>query len=153
DLREVGTDRRSSDLAGLVARDTAGLRGEDDLARLRVARQLHFSRRAAGRRRAHGLGNVVELDVGRAAPRLQERREGPDLGAVERDRRLVDVGHDVRVALDDVGVWLQQRLDDVGLGAHPRLRLPGASADAVQVGRARSLLADAVADLARALGV
>src|SRR5712664_1503044 len=37
DLREVGTDRRGADLAGLVAGDAAGLGAEDHLAGLRVA--------------------------------------------------------------------------------------------------------------------
>src|SRR2546429_1193328 len=151
-LREIGTNGRGADLARLVAGDAGALGAEDDFSRLRVARNLDLSRRATGGR-ARGLRDVVERDVDVAALGLEERGEGPDLGAVERDRRLVDLRHDVRVALDEVRTRLQQRFDDVLLRAHSRLRLAGAGADAGQVGRAGPLLADAVTDLARALGM
>src|SRR5207249_8252322 len=152
DLREIGTDRRRADLSGLVAGDAAALAGEDRLARLRVAGQLQLGRRPAARRaRAHGLRDVVQLHVDGAAERLEERRERPDLGAVQRDRRFVDLRHDVRVALDEMSARLEQRLDDVRLGALPRLDLAGATADTGQIGRASPLLADPVTDLARAL--
>src|SRR5215510_160318 len=71
DLREIGTDRRGADLTGLVAGDAAALAGEHGLARLGIAGDLDLGRRAPGGRRARGLRNVVELDVGRAALRLE----------------------------------------------------------------------------------
>src|SRR5262245_322934 len=152
DLREVGTDRRGADLAGLVAGDAAALTLEDRLARLRVAGNLYLGRGASARSGgARRLGNVVELDVRRAAERLEKRGERPELGAVQPDRRFVHVRHDVRVALDEIRAGLQQRLDDVLLGAHARLGLRGAGADAREIRRAGPLLADPVADLARAL--
>src|SRR3989442_11956174 len=134
--------------------DAAGFAGEDRLARLRVARQLPPGGGApAGRGGAHGRRNVVQRDVHRPAERLEERGECPNLRAVEAYRRLVHLGHDVRVALDDIGTGLEERLEDVLLGAHAGLGLARACADPGQVGRAGALLADPVADLAAALGV
>src|SRR4029453_11728544 len=77
DLREIRPDRRSADLARLVTGDAAALAREDRLARLRVARNLHLGRAAAPPRGARPLGNVVELDVRRAAEGLRERGGGP----------------------------------------------------------------------------
>src|SRR5947208_9439823 len=134
--------------------DAAGCPGEDRLARLRVARQLRLGGRAPARRGgAHGRRNVVQRDVHPPAARLEDRHEGPNLRAVEADRRLVHLGHDVRVALDDIGTGLEERLEDVLLGAHAGLGLARARADPGQVRRAGALLADPVADLAAALGV
>src|SRR5262249_52495245 len=141
-----------ADLPRLVARDAAALARENRLARLRVAGNLHLGRAASARRGgARGLGNVIELHVGRAAERLEERGERPELGAVQPDRWLVDVRHDVRVALDQVGAGIQQRLDDVLLGAHARLGLRRSGADAREIRRARALLADPMTDLAGTL--
>src|SRR5439155_23146273 len=109
--------------------DAAGFAGEDRLASLRVARQLHLGGRAPARRGgAHGRRNVVQRDVHRPAERLEERRECPNLRAVEADRRLVHVGHDVRVALDDIGTGLEERPEDVLLGSRAGKTKPGMSA-------------------------
>src|SRR5882672_6173612 len=151
DLREVGADRRGADLARLVARDARALALEDRFAALGIAEDLELGGRRGAAARAHAGRDVVQRDVHGPAERLEESRERPDLGAVQRDRRLVHGRHDRRVALDDVRRRLQQRLDDVGLGAHARLRLAGAGADPPEVWRARPLLANPVTDLARAL--
>src|SRR5262249_14488511 len=78
DLRKIGTDWRGANLAGLVTGDAAALSCEDSFARFWIARDLDLGRRAAGGGRARGLRDVVELHVGRAALRLEERHEGPD---------------------------------------------------------------------------
>src|SRR5207245_1128112 len=89
-----------------------------------------------------------------AAPeRLEEGRHRPELRPVEPDRRLVDARHDVRVPLDEVGARIEERLDQVLLGGEAGLSLGGAGADPGQVGSARALLADLVADLAGPLRV
>src|SRR5438128_1747715 len=90
DLREIGTDLRGAHLAGGVASDARSLAGEDRFTGFRIAGDLHLSRSASRSRSACGLRNVVELHVWRAALRLEKRGEGPQLGAVQRDRRLVD---------------------------------------------------------------
>src|SRR5207249_10116833 len=154
DLREIGPDRRGADLARLVARDAAALALEHLLARLGVAGDLHLGRRPTPSGRGAGrLRDVVELHVHGAPERFEKRRQRPQLGAIEADRRLVDRRHDRRVAGHDEGARLDQRLDEVRLGRHAWLPGRRARADAREVGRARAGLADPVADLAGVLGL
>src|SRR3989449_83863 len=89
-----------------------------------------------------------------AAPeRLEQGHHRPELGSVEPDRRLVDARHDVRIPLDEVGAGIEERFDQILLGALAGLALGGAGADPGEIGGARALLADLVADLAGPLRV
>src|SRR5262249_30953113 len=152
--RELGAEGRRADLAGLVARDAPTLALEHAFAGLGIAGDLHLGRRTApAATRADARRNVVERDIHRAAERLEERRERPDLRAVESDRRLVHAGQDGGIPLEEERGGRQQGFDDVRFAAHPGLRLAGARADARKVRRACPLLADPVTDLARALRV
>src|SRR5216117_3980044 len=153
DLREVGPDGRGTDLPRLVTGDAGPLSSEHRFARPRVARQLELGRRPSGRRGAGRLWNVVERHVDGAPERLEEGHNRPQLGPVEPDGRLVDARHDVRVPLDEVGAGIEERFDQVLLGGDAWLALGGAGADPGQVRGARALLADLVADLARAFRV
>src|SRR5207249_5512466 len=153
-LREIGSHLGGTDLPRLVTRDARALTLKHRFAGLGIAGNLQLGHRTgAAAPRADRRGHVVERDVHVAAEGLEKRRQRPDLGAVERDRRLVDRRHDRRIALHDVRCGLQQLLENVGLGAHAGLGLGGTGTDAGQVRRARSLLADPVTDLTRALRV
>ena len=90
----------------------ARLAREDRLARLRIAGELD-RRRATPGLGGGDLRHVVELDVDGPPETLEERGDRPQLAAVQADRRLRHVGHDVGEALDHVGARVEQRLDQV----------------------------------------
>jgi len=86
-------DRRRADLARTYTGDAAGFASEDRLTRLRVAGS--FPSAAAPPPRAAEptvAGMSFSVTVHRAAEGLEERRECPDLRAVEADRPLVHLG-------------------------------------------------------------
>src|SRR5207245_1683196 len=101
--------------------------------------------------RRQGLAEDRWHDAFRVARHGAHRR--PELGSVEPDRRLVDARHDVRIPLDEVGAGIEERFDQILLGALAGLALGGAGADPGEIGGARALLADLVADLAGPLRV